>query len=222
MVTKYCTLILMMFLFILYPSNANAEIYTCDYKEKARLTSIASNVTISVDYKENNNQVEFITTLNNLHPDIYVKDIVKGVEYRYNTNASNPKELKIGGYKDGISIKYEFHSVKEICPENIVATKYVTTLPFNKYYNDPLCKANSNHSLCRKWIRVNYNYNDFKKQFETVEEEKPIEEEKEEIVDYINEIIQFIIKNYKYIIPPIILVGVAILYYFDRKKEFRF
>ncbi len=215
---------ILLFLIILFPFSIKAEeIYTCDYKEKARLNAIASNITISTDYVEKNNSVEFSVIISNLHPDVYIIDTVKNVTYYYNENQSNPNEIKISGYKDGINVRYEVYSVKNICRENLLTNKYVTFPPYNKYYNDPLCKDLSNFVLCKKWVKVNYKYDEFKEQIEKHLKQKGKEKETpEEVDDYFNKFIEFYVKYYIYILPSIIILGFIGIFILDRKKEFRF
>lgn len=216
----------MMFLFTVHPENATADnIYTCDYKEKARLNAIASNITVNVDYVEAENNVKFIITLTNLHPDIYIKDTNTNIEYKYDAKSTNPNELKISGYKDDQNVKYEVYSIERLCKLDILITRYVTIPPYNKYYNDPLCKKNSNHSLCKKWLKVNYNYETFKKEIEKKESQVPIEpDEKKVEKDFLTKIIMIFINNYIYIFATIIIIGSGTIYvlYKYRKNDFDF
>ena len=209
--------------FILFPSAASAEdIYTCDYKEKARLNAIASNIVVSIDYTEKANSVEFLVTLSNLHPDVYINDSVKNEKYYYNKNSSNPEEIKLKGYKDGTTVRYEIHTVDRICRETLLISKYATLPPFNKYYKDPVCKGLSEINLCKKWVRVNYDYEEFKKQIDKYKKDRlPIEEPTEDD-DYLFNIIQFYLKYYMYILPSIAVLSVGLIIMLNREKEFRF
>lgn len=218
MMKKYYIQIIMMFLFTIHPKTVKAQIYTCDYKEKARLTAIASNITTSVDYKEKNNKIEFIVTITNLHPDIYIKDVNNNIDYKYNKKSSNPKELVLKGYKDNQNIKYEIYSVKRLCKNDILTSKYVVTPPYNKYYNDPLCKIHSTHRLCRKWIKNNYDYKTFKKELETKEIKAPIEEEVEEEKDFLTKVVMFLMEYYIYISACVIIIVSGAIYVFRIKK----
>ncbi len=201
--------------------NAN-EIYTCDYKEKARLNKIAANVSFSIEYKETNKGVEFTTIITNLHPDIYIIDTSTNKKYYYNAKSANPKEIKISGYKDGVSIRYEMHMVNKICKETLLTFKYANFPPYNPFYKDPLCKDIKEFSLCRKWIKVNYNYNEFKKQVEKYKTETIVEVEKDIEKGYLFNFVDFYLKYYMYILPVIILVSSGIIYIVNRDKEFNF
>lgn len=223
MMKKYYLFSILLISFILFPSIANAEdMFTCDYKEKARLNAIASNIVVSIDYIEKGNSVEFIVTLSNLHPDVYIIDNIKNTNYYYNEKSSNPNEIKLKGYKNGVTVRYEVHTVDRICRETLLLSKYAALPPFNKYYKDPVCKGLSEISLCKKWVRVNYDYEEFKKQVEKHKNNQlPVEETKED-EDYLFDILQFYLKYYIYILPSIALFSVGLIIVLNRKKDFRF
>lgn len=222
---------IILFLIIVFPFGIKAEEidsydnwYTCDFREKARLISIASNLALSTDYFELNNMVEFSITISNPHPDIYIVDTIKNENYYYDPSSANPAEIKITGYKDGITVKYEIHSVDIVCMENLIMSKYVTLPPYNQYYKDPICKDIPDFSLCKKWVKVNYTYDEF---IEQVEKYKAgLEEETQTPEDdydgYFNELIEIFIKYYIYILPIIIILGIVGINILKRRKEFRF
>lgn len=215
-------------LVILFPFRVSAddlpnEFVTCDYKEKARLNALVSNLMISADYVEQGNSVTFEVTISNFHPDIYIVDTTSNVTYYHNPNQPNPSEIKIGGYRDGQTVKYEIYSVKTVCYDNFITNKYVTLPPYNPYYKDPLCKDIPNYILCKKWAKVNYSYDEFKSQIEKYKKKQNEEvESPNENDDYLNWFISFYIKYYIYILPSIIILGVAGIIILNRQKEFRF
>lgn len=219
---KYFIMLIVIFLI---PKTINAdEIYTCDYKQRARHNSIALNIVFNLDFIEENNAVEFVVTISNLHPEIKIVDVVNAKTYKYNSIDETPKEIRLSGYKDGVTIRYELHSKDVICPSNLLFNKFINIPSYNKYYNDPICNDVKEFVLCKKWVKNNRNYEQFKTEVNNYKKKIIEEKQKEEDINKTNnQFIQFLINNYVYILISVIMIGsVSVFIISKSKKEFRF
>ena len=130
--------IIMMTLLALFPVSAKA--LKCDYAEQARLRKIASNVTTSYEYVENNDKVSFNIILTNITDEIYVQDYIdKNNPKSYYFNGTS--EIKITGYEPGTNVRYVIYPTKGNCTTSYLTNKYVNLPYYNKYYKDPLCEG---------------------------------------------------------------------------------
>ena len=93
---KRVTTLIMFFAFMIFPSIVNAE---CDYNERSRLQSLASNLGYSYNYTETdegiNSKVNLSITITNLMPELYIVDQTNINAYYYNPS----KEITINNYK---------------------------------------------------------------------------------------------------------------------------
>lgn len=197
---------LVIVLILLFPNIVKAYSFGCDYNEKARLTTIASNINVDIDYIEKNGSVEFVVILNNLHPELYIIDTSTNKEYRYN----DKKEIKISGYKDGQSIIYEVHSTKDICSDTLLLNKYATFLHYNKYYNDSLCEGLSDFYLCKKWVNNDYSYDNFAKEINKYLKSKEQNGKSDIDLDGENWLMKFLKENYIYVIIGTLIVVILL------------
>ena len=148
--------IILMTLFILFPVSCKA--LNCSYAEQAKLRKVASSVTTSYDYIEENDNVTFNVTLTNITDEIYIHDSIKNIDYRFNGSS----ELVIDGYEPGTNVRYLIYPTKDGCTTSYLASKYVNLPYYNKYYKDPLCEGKS-YSICSKWQKVTLSYDEFTK-----------------------------------------------------------
>lgn len=204
---------LIIILILLFPNVVKAYSFGCDYNEKARLITIASNINVDIDYIEKNGSVEFVVILNNLHPDLYIIDTSTNKEYRYN----DKKEIRISGYKDGQNVIYEVHSIKRVCSDTLLLNKYATFLYYNKYYNDPLCEGLSDFYLCKKWVNNDYSYSDFSKEVNKYLQSKEQNGKSDVNLDEENWLMTFLKENYIYIIIGTLTI-VSLLGLFIKNK----
>ena len=217
---RYYQLILLTIFIILIPNKVNA---LCDYNTKARLKSIAANVTFSTRYIESNSRVELFVTIANLHPEIYIKDVTNYKFYYYNASVANPHEIKVGSYFPGRTVKYEFYTTKAGCTGEILLVSYANLPPYNKFYSDPLCQGIEDYSLCQKWAKINISYNQFKQKIEIykhVEIEEPVEEIPVEEPIHINVIAELWEKYYVHILSSIVIICMAYIIRIKKKDTF--
>lgn len=198
---RYLKLIL--FMAILFPFSVDAAL--CDNAEKIRLQSLAQNITYSYDYIEENGNVSFTFTFNNMHSDLYLIDTKNKTTFNY-----SGEELVLGGFKDGTSYKFEVRTTNVFCNSSTLYYIYITTPAYNPYYSDPIC-IGLDYKYCNKWQKNTFSYDDFIKDVENYKQsliEQP--EQIEDVKGIFDTIIEFYSKYY-YIILPII-IGLGLIY----------
>ncbi len=212
--------ILIFSLLMFIPNMVKAD---CDYNEKSRLQSLASNLNFSYDYKEiadgKFNKVSFDIIINNLQPELYIDDVTNGVTHYYN----NKNEITINNYSAGSTIEFEIRARLGNCKNQYLITHYVTLPPYNKYYKDLICNGVTSYKLCDRWSKITLSYDDFvervteyKKELRQTHEDPIIEDENE----FIEKIISFLSKYSIYLFGGIIIVCSSLIFYLSRKDDF--
>ena len=207
--------IVLITLLILFPMSGKA--LSCNYAEQARLRKIASNITTSYEYVENEDGVNFNITLTNVTDEIYIHDNNTNNDYYY--NGSN--EIVINGYKDGANVKYSIYPTKSDCTYSYLTNKYVNLPNYNRYYKDPLCDGKK-YSICSKWQKVTLSYDEFVKTINEYDKkndegnDQP-SEEKDSLFDIIS---KFIFDYYIFIIAGGITVYVLFSFILRKKDDF--
>lgn len=196
----------------------------CNYNEKVRLQSLASNLNFSYDYKERDEGhqfygIDFSITVTNLNPDLYIVDNYKGKTHYY----ENKNEFTDNDYGNGITVGFTVYANSGSCKDVYLITNYVTLPPYNRFYIDPICADIQDYKLCKRWNRVNLSYDDFIKQVEIY---KTVEDKKEENInidddnELIENIIDFLSKYSFYLFGGIIVVCSGLIFYLSRKDDF--
>ena len=209
--------IIVVFILLLLIPITKVEGAVCSYSEIARLKKIASNVTVSYDYIENNSSVVFNVTLNNLNDELYFVDQSNYQRYNY-----TEEELTISNYRSGQTIRYVFYATDPDCADTPLYTARVILPTYNQYYKDEVCNGIENYSLCQKWSSHNLTYtnfvqkvNEYKNSLNSptipVEPSMPIE------VSITQLIVDFLLDYYIYIVIILLLALIGILSI--RKKD---
>ena len=214
------------FIVILFinPLIVNAE---CTYSEKVRLQKIAGNINFSYDFEEKIsngkiNGIEFFVTIANIHPDIYIKDVIKNVYYYYNSDSAI---MRIGDYISGMVNVFNIYSNVDNCKNELIYTKYVNLPYYNRYYADNACKGIEGYELCQRWQATDLTYSQFVKKINEYKENLkkdpnnggPDEEDKGFDFELIY---QFISKYYLIILVSIIAVCLSAIFYLNKKNSF--
>lgn len=211
------------FIVVLLSGNLNIKSLTyggCEYSEISRLKSYVSNINISYEYYVFNNKSYFNVTINNMVPGIYFIDSTTNKKYEY--HHSNNGEIKINDYTNN-SGTYKFYSALPKCYGIKLTNKYYSFPEYNRYYESEICKANRNHSLCQKWAKITYSYEELEKRIneynskkqETEEQTKPIVVYKKTLLD---SFVEFYVKYY-YILLLAIIIGCVIAMIINRRKN---
>jgi len=208
-----------LFLFLLIPDVVIGAWY-CDYADMAKVKNIASNITTSYDYKINNNKADFTITITNIYKDIYIYDTFHD-KYYYPKKGQDMTEVTLSNFPSGGSYLFQVYTTIDKCEEEIVYSFYVTTPTYNKYYNDALCRDYQGYELCNRWANLNnMSYEEFKRSMtEYINSNKKtddIVEDEEEIQD----LIEFYLEYYMYILPTIIVTLLGIIYLIKKSDSF--
>ena len=188
----------------------------CDYSNLSRLKKIASNVNISYDYIEKNNDVTFNITLNNLNKEIYFVDLTNYRTYNY-----TKEEFVITGYQSGESIRYDFYS--KDCPSQVLASIRLNLPSYNSYYKDEVCKGVESYSLCQKWSSHNLSYEKFLERVTNyknslISEPEPLPEPTVNELSITQIIINFLL-DYYVIILIVLILGLVGVYMLSKKDD---
>lgn len=192
----------------------------CDYSTVSKFKSLVSNINIYYDYHISGNQAYFDITLTNITPNMYFLDMEKNITYTYND--TNNGEITIKGYSNQ-SGSYKFYLQE--CNNVLLGTKYYKFPTYNIYYNDPLCSDIPNYSLCRKWVDINYSYDEFERRVEEYKSRVEEEDLKPTNIEYHKSILEIIadiyVNYYYYFFIAIILVCGSIIFINRRKNKFK-
>lgn len=205
-------------LLLLVPNIVKAD---CEYKDKVRLQSLASNLSFTYEYKEldDGDRVSFDVTITNLHPELYIYDSLKNKNYYYNVD----KQVTINGYEDGLVLEFPIYANSGECKGVWLITNYVNLPPYNPFYKDSVCDGVNDFKPCNKWYRFPLSYEKFVEQVtEHKENKKPIEEptpieDKDEVIE---KVITFLSKYSFYLFGSMIVVGGSLIFYLNRKDDF--
>jgi hypothetical protein len=194
----------------------------CEYSQISRLKSLVSNVNLSYDYNVINNTVYFNVTINNLVPEVYFIDSHTGKTYYYSDSLDG--EIVIKNYQN-ISGDYKFYSALNQCYGVKLGNKYYTFPSYNYHYETTLCQENKNFSLCQKWIKVNYTYDELKEIIDEYNEKKNFIDEDQKIdteykETYLDILVKIYIKYYYFILIGIIVICVILMIINKKKNSF--
>ena len=209
-----------LFVMLLVPLKANGA---CTVDDKMRYSSLATNITTSYNYREENGSAYFDVTIHNVHRDLVVVDTATNKRYESNNNSLN--NFTITNLKDGSNYSFKVYAKSGDCSYRLFNTLYVTTPKYNKYYSDSVCLGASDYLLCQKWAEIgNITYDEFKKQ--VIEFKNP---KNNEIIDDLNDNRNWIYifgdfwsKYYLYIVGGIIIVFVPIIIIMKKREHYDF
>ena len=200
------------FILLMFIGMSSVDAAYCDYIARGNEKKIASNVTFAYDYVMGE-EVTFNITVNNLFENLQLRD-PNGKIY------TGEEEIVITGFKEGQTVRFEIISPNDECGNELLYTKYIVLPNYNRYYNDPVCK-NTNFSLCQKWVKNNYTYEEFVRLVNDYKKTSSSEvDEKKEEPTYQNIIAFFI--EYWYIYTLLILLLIYIIYKIREEKKIGF
>ena len=220
---KLCYIIFVCLFFFKIITSSALTYGGCEYSDISRLKSFVANINFSYDYYIENNRANFSITLNNIVPGIYFVDSSTGIKYDYYSTTDG--EITIGGYTQTKGY-YSFYSELSECYGIKLANRYYTFPSYNSYYEDSLCKENMNYSLCQKWTKVTYSYDEFQTLINKYNENKEVTDDlinDEKIVykkTYFDMFVAIYVEYYYFILIGIIVICVALMIINRRKNRF--
>lgn len=209
----------LLFFSILMLLPISCKALECDFTEKARLKSLASNINTSYIPVENGNTITFNVTISNIYPGLIVVDATTGNQYYYDENRQNPGEVVITGLNPDKTYRYEIYSTNEECNDSSLNIYYVTLPAYNSYYKDPICDGLSDYKLCNKWLKTDMSYEEFIKEV-TDYKNSLNQPDKTETKDNgeLNPILEFIYQYY-YIFIALFVIAIIYIIYVRRKRD---
>jgi len=208
---------ILVFLLIFLIPTTIVEGY-CQYNEVAKYKSLASNITTSYEYVENNGKVTFSITLNNLNEELYFVDSVTGKRYNYKT-----EEIIIDKYEPGQTVKYQIYAVNKFCSDELLYTIRVNLPGYNPYYNDPICEGIDDYIYCKKWQKNDLEYKEFIKKVTNyknlLNQKEPVMENPKEMNSILKAIIDVFVDYYHVILISIITICGIIIYVINKKSD---
>lgn len=195
----------------------------CTVDDKMRYSSLATNITTSYEYKEQNGNVSFDITIHNVHNDLVVID--DSTKKRYESSNNGLNNFTINNLKDGYNYSFKVYAKSGDCSYRLFNTLYVTTPKFNKYYNDPICEGASDYLLCQKWTEIgNMTYEEFKADVDEYKNPKKeiIEDEENNRNNWLYMIGDFWSKYYLYILGGMIIVLVPAIIIIKKREHYDF
>ena len=201
---------LKLLLLLLIPISVKA---TCTNEELSRYKLLSSNVNSYYEYNNN-----FDITVYNLPSEL--KIINKNDNSTY-TNSNGIGEIKINNVSPGTSLTLGIYPNNGECSDYRLRTIYINLPYLNKYYQEEVCKNNTN-SLCSKWANTNnYTKEQFIKEVTKEKKEETIEPESEPEVKRFS-FLEFLGDFYIPILLFIIVSGSVAIYFLDKKQKFDF
>ena len=209
----------LLFFSILMLLPISCKALECDFTEKARLKSLASNINTSYIPVENGNTITCNVTISNIYPGLIVVDATTGNQYYYDENRQNPGEVVITGLNPDKTYRYEIYSTNEECNDSSLNIYYVTLPAYNSYYKDPICEGLSDYKLCNKWLKTDMSYEEFIKEV-TDYKNSLNQPDKTETKDNgeLNPILEFIYQYY-YIFIALFVIAIIYIIYVRRKRD---
>ena len=203
---------------ILLVPTVKVKALSCSYSELDKLKKIASNVNISNDCIEQDNNVTFTVTLNNLNEEIYFVDMTDYQTYNYEN-----EELTISGYRSGQTVRYVFYATDSRCQQEALYTARVSFPSYNRYYQDQVCEGIENFSLCQKWSSQNLSYESFLNKVNEYKNSLNVDDNVEPTpvineTSWIQLIVDFLL-DYYIIIVIILALGLVGLYFLSKKDD---
>jgi len=207
--------IILLLILAIIPIKINAE---CSTTELSRLKTLANNINLSYEYDEANPS-NFRVVINNIVPEIYVTDQYN-IDYYTYQNANNG-EVITNNYIGATNIKFNIYSNNVNCQSELLTTKTITLPLYNSYYYDNVCIGLEDYELCQKWNSYTGTFEEFQTTVNKYKESLNKKQEDKQQTNSIsrnNFILDFYLKYY-YIILPIIIVLSSAYIYFKNKKD---
>lgn len=202
-------------LFFIIPTQTRAII--CSNENKVKYQTLASNITTSYTYTEENGTISFQITLSNIAEGFIIKDVKNGVTYPYQGN-----ELTIYNLQQNTGYRFDVYTNNLDCHLETLYSHYISTPSYNPYYQDEICKGMESHSVCQKWAKMTLTYEEFRAKVESLKqiEEKPvIELDEEEVKGFYDYLLEFYIDYYYIVLPVFIVGGIVVIYRYNKKND---
>ena len=209
----------MMFLFCILPINTMALSW-CSNSEKANLKALATNISVSYDYKINNNKATFDVTISNLLPNMYF--IAEDGNKYYSTTINNG-EITFYNLIQDHSFRFDVYGNGD-CDDELLYTFYAVTPTYNRFYTLKVCDNAKEYKLCQRWVKHSLTQKEFisdvNDYINNRDEKTNVEEENK--INPFSYVLNFIEMYYIHIIIIIVVIVIIVKYIKYKKDTFGF
>ena len=196
--------------------------YPCSKEQITKFEKLASQIHVTYDYREVNDNVLFDINFHNVGNNFYIVDYYNFNYPKIYENDGNGI-IVVNNCLPGNKYRFSILNINKLCDSKIISELYVTLPSYNAYYKDDICKDIGEFELCKKWVNNgNISYEQFltsvknyKKEIQKVPEE--IDDKIEE--NLFNKIRNFIAVHYTNIIVIILVIVIVIICFVLRKKN---
>ena len=202
-------------IFVLFPIQTKALI--CGNEKKVKFQELAKNITINYEYQETDNDVIFNIKIANIPENFILYDMRNHIEYKYQGS-----EITIPNLPKDTSYKYSVYVNDTTCNNELLYVHYITLPAYNSYYKDPVCSGIEDYKLCSKWLKVNDSYDVWKNKVQNYKDslnKKPDKDDNKKEITIFDDIINFYVKYYMFILPSIILLCIIGRFIYNKKHD---
>lgn len=209
--------IILLILMIIVPMKIDAS---CNSKELADLRKLANNVNLSYEYNPNEPEY-FRVVINNIHPKIYVIDKITGEKYYYENSTNG--QVTTNRFSGINKMEYVVYSNVSGC-YNELSRKSIELPIYNIYYEYDICNGIEDFYLCNKWNPYEGTYEEFVSEVNLYKNSlnSGIVEDSNMSVNNneSNLLLDIYIEYYYIVLPIIIIVGVIVIYIYNKRTKF--
>ncbi len=210
---------LLLFCLFLVPFKVEAYSY-CPTDSMIRYQKLATNITTTYSYVEQNNSITFTGNILNVHQDLFVVNNTTEEIYYPNSDITN---FTLSNLSEGVSYSFTVYTALGGCEDRALYTFYISLPYYNQYYTHSECVGYEEHSYCQRWAKANITEEQFLKELSSYKESLIKDDIDDETTDDNGgfDIFAFIAEYSTYIIvvATIILILLEVMYYSRLKKD---
>lgn len=140
---------------VLFRTDVFALDASCTQAEQLRLRQLANATQVTYDFYQETNEgglfQGYKVTISNFTADFYVYNDKQAIYFGY-TGSPN---ATVGEFTGGATYSFPFYaSDKSPCHGELILTKNLQLIPYNKYSADPLCVGHETYELCKKFTPI--------------------------------------------------------------------
>ncbi len=150
------SLIICLFMF---PSLVDAA--ECSASDRERLQKFANNVTFTLEEANYNGKFYFDVLFAGVSSDLLFRSSEK-LSYYKNYSSNYIDEFVVEMLEPGRTYEFEVLGYTK-CNTTLLRNITITVPNYNVYHNDNVCNDAKEYSLCNKWYKNEYSYDEFVK-----------------------------------------------------------
>lgn len=209
----YLKLILLVILVIFGINKVRAA--ECSYKDQALLNKEASNVKITYQLIEDEEEEYLQILITNLNEHLTLEISNDYNDEIMNFSISDAKEgvisfKNIALYKM-VTYKINIYGAYNSCSRNLIMTKNISIPYFNIFYDGSVCKNIPNYKYCQKLVKTNMSAEDMAKKINDYYQKQitSTEEKKEEKTSWVKIVLLIVLGIFGLVLVAlIVLIGI--------------